>query len=114
MAVSWYLEDGVARNKEFPSTFFIPKQWKKALVGQGDIVKLMFNISFTDDGKEACEIERMWVIVTEKSGDLYKGVLDNDPYCTSELKSGVSVEFEGRHIIAIEYERPWKKILAYV
>lgn len=43
----------------------------------------------------------MWVIV--KSGDSsgYTGTLDNDPYSTNQIKAGLEVSFEPRHVIEI-------------
>ena len=43
----------------------------------------------------------MWVIVEERDAGTYRGRLDNDPYCTSDLNSGAAVEFEPRHVIQI-------------
>jgi len=49
----------------------------------------------------------MWVIV--RGGDRlgYTGTLDNDPYSTDQIKAGLEVSFEPRHVIDIfEDERP--------
>jgi uncharacterized protein YegJ (DUF2314 family) len=52
------------------------------------------------DGNEST-VERMWVIVREKTKEGYVGVLDNAPYCTEQIQSGVEVSFQPRHVIAI-------------
>ena len=52
-------------------------------------------------GDETVEVERMWVIVRGRDGGRYRGELDNNPYCTSDLVSGAIVEFEPRHVIQI-------------
>lgn len=43
----------------------------------------------------------MWVIVKERTEVGYVGTLDNDPYCTDQLRAGTEVHFEPRHVISI-------------
>jgi hypothetical protein len=40
-------------------------------------------------------------VVEGRDGDRYRGVLDNDPPCASDLSSGAVVAFEPRHVIQI-------------
>ena len=49
-----------------------------------------------------CDVERMWVQVERKTDIGYIGILDNDPYCTEELKAGVAVNFGPEHVIQIQ------------
>lgn len=63
-----------------------------------DLVKLIFRIEFEDETR----VERMWVIVTEVRPEFYAGVLDNDPFCTDEIRSGMRVEFHADHVIQID------------
>ena len=101
--VSYILEDGEERHREFPDTFWIPSLEVRESLQKDQLVKLMFAI--TADGET--QTERMWVIVREKTGDGYIGILDNDPYCTDKMKHGLEVRFQPRHVIHIyEVEVP--------
>lgn len=64
----------------------------------GDLVKLVFRIEFDDEA----HVERMWVQVREVRPEFYVGILDNDPYCTDEIRSGMRVEFHADHVIQID------------
>ena len=95
--VSYVLEDGEERNRQYPDTFEIPSKEERQNLKAGQIVKLMFRI--TADGET--QTERMWVVVKGKEKGGYLGILDNDPECTQKMKSGVEVRFEPRHVISI-------------
>jgi hypothetical protein len=100
----WCLEDGEARHGEAPETFAIPDLERRQALQRGDLAKLIFRISL-DNVEEPEAIERMWVLVRERVGDLYLGVLDNDPFSIEEnceLWSGAELPFAPRHVIAIE------------
>ena len=101
--LSWELDDGEEVHREAPSTFWIPAAERRAALAEGAIVKLIFRMTLRDpeSGDELVEVERMWVIVDGRDGGRYRGRLDNDPYCTSDLVSGAAVEFEPRHVIQI-------------
>ena len=77
----WTLDDGVELHREFPATFWIPAIWRRYLLRRNQLVKLIFRIGLRDDqAEESVEVERMWVIVTRRSGwGRYEGVFDNDP-----------------------------------
>ncbi|HEX4343031.1 MAG TPA: DUF2314 domain-containing protein [Verrucomicrobiae bacterium] len=96
--VSYTLDSGVARREESPATFWIPPQEQRADLRPGDLVKLIFRITVDDE----MHVERMWVRVTEIKPEYYIGALDNDPYCTNELQSGMRVEFHSDHVIEID------------
>lgn len=95
--VSYILEDGEQQREEFPDTFWIPPAEKRKSLQKDQIVKLLFRIT-TDDETQT---ERMWVLVEKKTDEGYLGVLDNDPYCTDEMKAGLEVRFQPRHVIQI-------------
>ena len=99
----WELDDGAKVHKEHPRTLYMLLVWVWDLLRAGSIVKLMFRIGLRDDlGREYEEVERMWVIVERRlSAKKYLGVLDNDPYCTKSISSGMRVVFEPRHVIQI-------------
>jgi predicted small lipoprotein YifL len=96
--VTYQLADGEERHQEAPETFEIPAADDRASVAAGDSVKLIFEIT---DGSRT-QVERMWVKVTGIKEGVFEGLLNNDPYCTDELKSGEPLTFEARHIIQIE------------
>ncbi len=100
----WCLEDGEALHAEAPATFWIPEREDRERLGRGDLVKLVFRIA-VDDEAEPVSVERMWVLVRERVGGAYLGILDNDPFAlveNDELWSGVEIPFEPRHIIDID------------
>ena len=101
--VSWSLDDGERLHREAPSTFWMPSAERRHALVEGDLVKLIFSMSVRDPatGRESLEVERMWVIVKGRDANRYRGVLDNDPYCTRDLVNGAVVEFEPRHVIQI-------------
>lgn len=101
--VTFTLEDGVALNHENPDTFWIPPKDRRENLVKDDLVKLVFNLT---DG-EKTQAERMWVIVKGGDSSGYTGILDNDPYSTDQIKAGLEVSFEPRHVIDIfERESP--------
>jgi hypothetical protein len=74
-------------------------------LGDGDIVKLMFDIQVPEDPELGdVSSERMWVIVRSRSGPYYIGELNNVPACSDEqdhLKTGDRVVFLPEHVISI-------------
>jgi hypothetical protein len=103
--VSFALEDGEQYHREAPNTFVIPPKVARAALRPGQIVKLMFNIKA--DGES--QVERMWVVVKGKEGDIYVGVLDNQPLATKKIRPGMRIRFQPRHIINIYPQRADRK-----
>ena len=102
MPASFTLDNGLERHLQNPENFDIPTPDVMMNIKSGDIVKLIFRIYYLDDDNNETEaVERMWVIVKKADFPFYEGVLDNDPYCTDELKSGEFLKFEAQHIIDI-------------
>jgi hypothetical protein len=100
----WCLEDGEELQREAPETFWLPELKDRQSLHPGDLVKLIFRIS-VDNEDEPVAVERMWVIVRERVGEQYLGILDNDPYAieeNEELWSGVELPFSPRHVIDID------------
>ncbi len=98
----WELNDGEELHREYPNSFWIPQSVLRNNLSPEMIVKLIFRIRTKGENSEEEEnIERMWVIVKKKVGNYYIGELDNDAYCTGELKAGLLVVFEPRHVIQI-------------
>ena len=100
----WCLEDGEQLHREAPETFWLPELKDRQSLEPGDLVKLIFRIA-VDKEDEPVAVERMWVIVRERVGDQYLGILDNDPYAideNEELWNGTELPFSPRHVIDID------------
>jgi len=95
--VTYSLENGEARNHEYPETFEIPSRELREQLKAGDLVKLLFTLTNGNDSQS----ERMWVIVTGGDSAGYEGTLDNDPVSTDRIKSGLKVTFKPEHVISI-------------
>lgn len=97
MSVSYTLDNAVETHREFPATFEIPPQRERESLRVGDLVKLIFRIESADEA----HVELMWVLVSEVRPATYVGVLENDPYCTQEIRSGMRVEFHADYVIQL-------------
>ena len=95
--VRYELDNGEEMHADAPKTFHLPPLEARKNLKQNDTVKLIFRIEH-DNG---FDVERMWVDVKSVTATGYIGILDNDPYCTEELKSGEVIEFEPKHVIQI-------------
>ncbi len=102
---AWELESGEARHAEAPDSFQIPSRDVRESLSVGDAVKLLFNIESEGESGLERNVERMWVIIRERVGDLYVGVLDSSP-CSIEpdpdfLARGSEVVFGPEHIVDV-------------
>ncbi len=95
--VTYSLDDGEELNQRYPDSFWIPPRPVRASLEPGRIVKLIFRLNV--DGGE--HVERMWVVIRSRDGERYVGELDNDPYCTTELRAGAEVQFSAEHVIQV-------------
>lgn len=95
--VTYSLDNGEELQRQFPDTFEIPDKKVRENLKKGDIVKLVFIIK----GKTNSQTERMWVAIDKINPDGYTGTLDNDPYCTDKIKSGLKVKFTPKHVISV-------------
>lgn len=96
------LENGVETNKLYSETFHIPSEKEKSELEKGNIVKLTFHIQTQDDkGEVKINPERMWVIIFERDGEWFEGILDNQPFCTDQINPGMQVIFKLENIINI-------------
>ncbi|AJG21337.1 hypothetical protein [Cupriavidus basilensis] len=101
----WQLDDGEVIGEAHPETFWVPALAERQALQAGQLVKLIFRIVTADEqDREEQHVERMWVVVTGREGDLYSGELDNQPYCTEEMAPGMPLWFEARHVINIHKE----------
>ena len=100
----WCLNDGEALHREAPKTFLIPDLALRKILQPGDFAKLVFEIAIRD--AEHNSVERMWVIIRERTASGYIGMLDNEPDSIPEndrLWLGTELPFEYRHIIDVEH-----------
>ena len=99
----WCLNDGEALRQQAPKTFFIPDLALRKILQPGDFAKLVFEIAIQDAYPS---VERMWVIIRERTASGYIGMLNNEPDSIPEndrLWLGTELPFEYRHIIAVDH-----------
>ncbi len=107
----WCLENGEQYHANAPTTFWIPDLQQRESLEPGDLAKLIFQIS-VDDVAEPVAVERMWVLVRERTPSGYLGVLDNEPSSIAENDEfwlGTEIPFAPHHIIDIS-EKDLKSI----
>jgi hypothetical protein len=100
----WELENGEECHAQFPDTFWIPERAHREALYPGDYAKLIFQISL-DDENDPVSVERMWVLVRERTADGYLGVLRNEPDAieeNDELWLDTELPFRPEHIIDIQ------------
>jgi hypothetical protein len=88
-----------------PETFSIPDRSERESLSPGDGAQLLFDIETKEGGRVVDRgVDRMWVIVRGRTGDVYSGVLDSDPGQAEglSLRPGTEVNFRPEHVIAIE------------
>jgi hypothetical protein len=106
MAVDgWELESAESRHAENPDKFWIPDRAQRDALLVGQLVQLLFQIQGEDDdGRPEVNVERMWVEIDGRVGDLYVGTLRNQP-ATIEVGQGLEfksrVAFRADHVIDI-------------
>ena len=101
-ADGWALDDGEVAHAESPETYWIPPQAERIALQPGALVKLRFYIRAPNESGDFVDHgERMWVEIKERVDGWYRGVLDNDPYCSKAIQSGLELWFQPRHVIAI-------------
>ncbi len=103
---SWQLRSGEESHRLHPETFWIPPLEQRQRLQRGQAARLIFEIEGEEDGTVTVQGERMWVIVAEKIGDTYIGILDNQPACLDRSDSfyltfGAEVPFRAEHVIDI-------------
>jgi hypothetical protein len=94
------LTDCRAQHEKHPDTFHIPDERDLWSLGTGDFAKLIFTIpeGVDPDGMVG---ERMWVVIRERAGDDFVGVLDNEPLCFDDLRLGDLIGFSAANIADI-------------
>ncbi|MBB6368543.1 hypothetical protein FHR56_003722 [Xanthomonas sacchari] len=98
----WMIGDGEVAHAEHPDTYWVPPLVQRASLEIGVLVKVCFYIRVCSASGELKDRgERMWVQVQARQNGWYFGVLDNDPYCTEEIRAGLPIWFQPRHVIDI-------------
>lgn len=103
----WELRSGEEAHQEYPDTFWIPPLEQRQNLRRGQAVRLIFEIEGEEEnGDIAVQGERMWVIVSERYGDFYLGILDNQPASLEPsdnvyLCFGAEIPFLPEHVIDI-------------
>lgn len=76
----WELRSAEESHQQNPDSFWIPPLEERQNLRRGHAARLIFDIESEDeDGGVEVQGERMWVIVAERYGDFYIGILDNQP-----------------------------------
>jgi hypothetical protein len=108
----WELASGEERHRENPDGFWILPRSERESLHRGQGAKLIFLIEGEeDDGSTTAQGERMWVLVSERRGSIYLGILDNEPALVEgggdwHLVRGAEIPFRAEHIIDIEDPPP--------
>ena len=103
----WQLRSGEEAHVLHPDTFELPPREAREGLRRGQAARLMFWIEERQpDGSSVPQGERMWVIVAERIGDTYIGILDNQPLSVDResdayLRFGTEIPFRAEHVIDI-------------
>lgn len=103
----WTLRSGEASHQANPDKFWIPSVEDRHNLQRGTAARLIFDIEAEDhDGNVVVSGERMWVIVAERVGEFYVGILDNKPATLEPSESvylcfGAEIPFAPEHVIDI-------------
>ncbi len=104
----WQLRDGEQSAQQHPDTFDMPPRQLRDDLRRLDLVQLIFDIEGEDeDGAVEVLGERMWVLVAERVGRNYIGVLASkpalvDPSSNFYLRRGCEVLFAPEHAVRVE------------
>jgi hypothetical protein len=103
----WELRSVEKLHAKYGDSFWIPPLEKRHNINRGQAARLIFDIEVDDEGELDVVGERMWVIVKEKIGNVYIGILDNQPACSNfeddvYLCLGAEVPFLAEHVIDID------------
>lgn len=98
----WMLDDGEERSRLFPESFELPPVEIRSALEPGDFAKLLFRIAI-DDAEAPEMVERMWVLIRERTDAGWFGRLENTPAIpeNSDFWLGDEIPFEARHVIDV-------------
>lgn len=95
---TWRLIDPRPSLRAHPYTFFVPSDGEINALEQGDLVKMMFEVTQGDE----TPVERMWVRFHERDPEGCIGRLDNVPYQIQGLAAGDVITFQPWHITEVQ------------
>jgi hypothetical protein len=99
----WKIDDAEVAHAASPETYWIPDLEVRESLQPCGFAKIRFYIRVVGESGEIEECgERMWVKVLGRLGDWYQGELDNQPSCTDDIKPGMEVWFQPRHVIDVD------------
>src|SRR5262245_10109056 len=108
----WQLRSAELSHQQHPDTFWIPPLSQRQNLRRGQAAKIIIDIESRDEqGVVQSGGERMWVIVAERVGDFYIGILDNQPASLEPsgnvyLCFGAEIPFLPMHVIDIRDPPP--------
>lgn len=97
MTTSWRLVDAAALAAQAKYTFFRPSATVLEQLAPGQRVKLIFALE--TEISDYPEDEKLWVSITERSGQSFTGQLQDEPFYIDNLEAGQTISFESRHIV---------------
>lgn len=104
---SWELRSGEESARQHPDSFHIPPLDLRSHLEVGQAAKLIFDIESEDSsGTPIIQGERMWVIVAERVGEFYVGILDSQPTSIEPsekvyLRFGAEIPFSAEHVVEV-------------
>jgi hypothetical protein len=103
----WQLRSAEKSKHEHPDTFWIPPLEQLTSLRRGQSARLIFEVEGqNEEGAVEVQGERMWVIIAERIGDIYIGILDNQPASIEPAEGvylcfGAEIPFMPEHVIDI-------------
>jgi len=104
---SWELRSAERSHRQHPHSFYLPALAERQNLRRGQAAKLIFDIEAEDEQKHVLRGgERMWVIVAERIGGTYVGILDSQPASIEPSEQaylcfGAEIPFTAEHVIEI-------------
>lgn len=104
---SWQLQSAEVSRLRNPAPFLLPPAELRRDLKPGDPARLIFDIETRDGlGTAVLTSMRLWVVVEERLGDVYVGILDAGPEIypwkdTEGLRPGARIPFKAEHVIEI-------------
>jgi hypothetical protein len=101
----WRLVSAEERHAAHPQTFQIPSRGARESLAPGDGVRLLFEIETRERDRVIDRgVDRLWVIVKQRHGEGYVGLLDSDPGLAEglDLRPGDAIAFGPEHVADID------------
>ena len=89
-----------------PYTYFLPDTELIDAIGEGDLVKAVFQAV---PPSETYDAERMWIEITSAQDDWLQGTLASNPADMPKLPRGSIIRLPRSHVIDVVFRNPDKK-----